>query len=66
MDDEVEAEANPQNAQGRAADVARNDRRERGEDGMSEILRQRGKWKLETPLVYCARAKPWVWNPVAS
>jgi len=45
--------ASPRNAQGKAADMARNDRRERMEDGMAQILRWWGKWDGQ----FCGAAK---------
>jgi hypothetical protein len=47
MDDNAAAEAKPRSAQGTAADIARNDRRERLECGMAEILRLERKWEAK-------------------
>lgn len=44
--DEANPEAIPRNAHGNAADMARNDRRERLKYGMAEILRLPGKSEL--------------------
>jgi hypothetical protein len=41
--DEAKPEAIPRKAHGNAADMARNDRREKLKYGMDEILRLRGK-----------------------
>ena len=41
--DEAKPEAIPRKAHGNAADMARNDRREKLKYGMAEILRLRGK-----------------------